>query len=46
MVADTVCISREEFVLLKKKEAVADDLLLQLDASLRDLETGRVKRVR
>jgi len=45
MATDTVCIPREDFILLKKKEAVADDLLLQLDASLKDLEMGRVRRV-
>ena len=28
-----------------KKEAIADDLLVQLDASLKDLEAGRIKRV-
>lgn len=32
--------------MLKKKVAVADNLLLQLEASLKDLEAGRIKRVR
>jgi hypothetical protein len=44
--AETICISKEEFNLLKKKEAIADDILLQLEASLRDLEQGKIKRVR
>jgi len=44
MTTETVCIPTEEYIMLKKKEAIADDLVLQLDASLRDLETGRVKR--
>lgn len=46
MSTETISIPREEYALLKKKEAIADDLLLQLEASLRDLEAGRVKRVR
>ncbi len=46
MVTETICISREEYVLLKKKEAVADDVLLQLDSSLEDLNNGKVRRVR
>lgn len=46
MNAETVCISREEYVLLKKKESVADDVLLQLESSLEDLGKGRLKRVR
>ena len=46
MEAETVCISTEEYVHLKKKEEIADDLLLQLESSLKDLEAGRVKRVR
>ena len=46
MTTQTISIHVEEYKLLKKKEAVADDLLLQLDASLQDLKAGRVKRVR
>lgn len=46
MDAETVCISTEEYVHLKKKEEIADDLLLQLEASLRDLGAGKVRRVR
>jgi len=46
MVASTICIPAEEYALLKKKEAIADNLLLQLEASLHDLKAGRVRRVR
>tara|TARA_Y100000310_G_C20434951_1_gene693289 strand:- start:576 stop:716 length:141 start_codon:yes stop_codon:yes gene_type:complete len=46
MATETVCISTEEYTILKKKEVIADDLVLQLEASLNDLEAGRIKRVR
>ncbi|MBS3123780.1 hypothetical protein J4437_04035 [Candidatus Woesearchaeota archaeon] len=46
MTTETVCIPVEEYSLLKKKEAVADDMLLQMELSLRDIETGKIKRVR
>ena len=46
MTTETVSISQEEYTMLKKKEVIADDLVLQLDSSLKDLEAGRVKRVR
>ena len=46
MATETVCIPTEEYTMLKKKESIADNLLLQLDASLNDLEVGRIKRVR
>ena len=36
----------EPLARLKKKEIVADDILLQLETSLKDLEASRVKRVR
>lgn len=32
--------------MIKKKEAIVNDLLLQLEASLKDLEAGRIKKVR
>jgi len=41
----TISISTEEYSLLKKKEEIADDLLLQLEVSLRDMEAGKLKRV-
>jgi hypothetical protein len=46
MATETVCIPVEEYQRLKKKAHIADDVLLQLEASLRDLEAGRIKRVR
>ncbi len=32
--------------MLRKKSVIAKNLLLQLEASLKDLEAGRIKRVR
>ncbi|MBI2147632.1 hypothetical protein HYU19_04100 [Candidatus Woesearchaeota archaeon] len=46
MTTETVSIPIEEYQLLKKKEAIADDVVLQLEASLKDLEAGRIKKVR
>ena len=46
MVSTSFSISVEEYEHLKKKAAIADDILLQLEASLKDLEAGRVRRVR
>ena len=46
MATETVSISSDEYAMLKKKEAVADDLLLQLNSSLKNLESGKIKRVR
>jgi len=43
---ETVCIPAERYEILKKKEIVADDILLQLEASLKDIEQGRIRRVR
>lgn len=42
----TISISEREYAKLKKKEALADDILLRLEATLRDVEAGRVRRVR
>ena len=46
MTTETVCISKDEYTLLKKKEVIADDIVLQLESSLKDLKAGKVKRVR
>jgi len=46
MVSEQMLISQDEYTQLKKKEKIADDILLQMDSSLRDLEAGRTKRVR
>jgi len=40
---ETVTIEKEEYDSLKKKASLADDLLLQLDSSLKDAEAGRIK---
>ncbi len=40
---ETVTIPKEEYESLKKKASFADDILLQLDSSLKDIEAGRVK---
>ena len=45
VVSETISIPVEEYKLLKKKEAIADDIILQLDASLNAIERGKVKRV-
>lgn len=40
--SETMSISREEYALLKKKAAIADDAIVQLKLSLDDLRHGRV----
>jgi len=40
---DTVTIPKEEYDSLKKKASLADDILLQLESSLKDIEAGKVK---
>jgi len=42
---ETITILKKEYERLKKKAEVADDILLQLESSLRDAETGRIRRV-
>jgi len=44
MESKTILISEEEYNQLKKKEEIADDLVLQLEASLKDLEEGRIEK--
>ena len=44
MESKTIMISEEEYNQLKKKEEIADDLVLQLEASLKDLEEGRIEK--
>jgi hypothetical protein len=46
MATETVCIPKDEYLQLKKKAEIADDMVLQLESSLKDLEAGRIKRVR
>ena len=42
MATQTISISQEEYALLKKKEVIADDLVLQLDSSLKSAFSTRV----
>ena len=46
MTMETITLTEERYVQLKKKEKIADDLLLQMESSLHDIEAGRVRRVR
>jgi hypothetical protein len=46
MTTETVTIPEDKYIQLKKKEKIADDLVLQLESSLRDLKAGRIRRVR
>ena len=46
MATEIVCIPTERYEILKKKEVVADDILFQLEVSLKNIEQGRIKRVR
>ena len=41
--AETVTIPKDEYNALKQKASFADDVLLQLGASLNDSEAGKVK---
>ena len=43
--AETVTIPKEEYGRLKKKAEIADDIIYQLEMSLKDAEAGRIKRV-
>lgn len=40
----TITISRDEYTRLKKKAALAEDLLVQLENSFQDMREGRVKK--
>ncbi len=41
---ETVTIPKTEYKSLKKKAAIADDVLHQLELSLRDAEKGRIRK--
>jgi len=45
MKQETITIPKEEYNKLKKKAEIADDMILQLESSLRDAEAGRIRRV-
>ena len=38
-------IPKEEYDRLKKKAKIADDIIYQLEMSLKDAEEGRIRRV-
>lgn len=41
---DTVTISKEEYLRLKKKAALADDVVTQLEKSFQDMRKGKVSK--
>mgnify|MGYP001564562855 CR=1 FL=1 len=45
MKQELVTIKKGEYERLKKKAEIADDILLQLELSLKDAEEGRIKKV-
>ena len=45
MKQETITISKDEYNKLKKKAAVADDIIVHLESSLKDAEAGRIRRV-
>lgn len=40
----TVTLSKTEYTRLKAKAEIADDVLLQLDQSLKDAQTGKIRK--
>ena len=42
---ETITIPKEEYNKLKKKAEIADDIILQLESSLKDAESGKIRRV-
>lgn len=42
MATDTVTIPMEEYVSLKRKAEIADDAIVQLNLSLKDIHHGRI----
>ncbi len=44
MVTQTITITKEEYNALKKKAEIADDAIVQLSLSLKDLRLGRVSK--
>ncbi|HLC84420.1 MAG TPA: hypothetical protein VJH22_01360 [Candidatus Nanoarchaeia archaeon] len=43
---ESVCVSKEQHAKSKRRQALADDVILQLEMSLKDAEAGRIRRVR
>ena len=44
MKQEIITITKEEYTNLKKKADIADDIILQLESSLKDAEAGRIRR--
>ncbi len=44
MAMQTVTIPKGEYMALKKKAALADDVLLQLAGSLKDIASGKIRK--
>ena len=45
MKQETITIPTEEYDRLKKKAKIADDIIHQLEMSLKDAESGRIRRI-
>ena len=43
--AETITIPKSEYYRLREKARIADDILYQLDMSLKDAESGRIRKV-
>ena len=44
MSTESVSIPMDEYQQLKKKAEIADDLILQIESSARDIKAGRLKK--
>ncbi len=42
---ETVTIPKKEYLKLKKLEMIDQDVLVQIEESLKDIEAGRVRRI-
>ena len=42
---ETITITMDEYDRLKKKAEIADDIVYQLEMSLKDAEAGRIRKV-
>ncbi|MBI4210748.1 MAG: hypothetical protein HY544_04555 [Candidatus Diapherotrites archaeon] len=42
----TITIPKQEYIMLKKKASLAEDLFIQLESSLRDAEAGRIREAK
>ncbi len=43
---ESVCVSKDQQAKSRGEQSLADDVILQLEMSLKDAEAGRVRRVR